>query len=81
MDEEIKKRFDRFCADAGMNATVAVNMFARAVLREKKIPFTIIGNDDPFYSIKNQARLLEAMDQLETGGGTAHELIEVEDNG
>lgn len=80
MDEEIKRRFDVFCADVGMNATVAVNMFARAVLREKRIPFEISGSDDPFYSIKNQARLREAMDQLEAGEGTAHELIEV-DNG
>jgi len=80
MDEEIKKRFDYFCADAGMNATVAVNMFARAVLREKRIPFEIIGNDDPFYSIKNQTRLIEAMDQLESGGGAVHELIEGEDD-
>ena len=80
MDEEIKKRFDVFCADAGMNATVAVNMFARAVLREKRIPFEITGRDDPFYSVKNQARLREAMNQLEAGGGTAHELIEVDDD-
>ena len=80
MDEEIKKRFDRFCADAGMNATVAVNMFARAVLREKRIPFTIVGNDDPFYSVKNQSRLCEAMEQLEAGGGVVHELIEIEEN-
>lgn len=79
MDEEIKKRFDVFCADAGMNATVAVNMFARAVLREKRIPFEISGSDDPFYSLKNQSRLREAMDQLESGGGTAHKLIEVDD--
>jgi DNA-damage-inducible protein J len=77
MDEDIKKRFDTFCSDAGMNASVAVNLFARAVLREKRIPFAITGNDDPFYSIKNQSRLREAMDQLEAGGGTAHELIEV----
>ncbi|MCL1852361.1 MAG: type II toxin-antitoxin system RelB/DinJ family antitoxin [Peptococcaceae bacterium] len=79
MDEEIKRRFDAFCADVGMNATVAVNMFARAVLREKRIPFEISGSDDPFYSIKNQARLREAMDQLEAGEGTARELIEVDD--
>jgi len=79
MDEDIKKRFDTFCADVGMNVTVAVNMFARAVLREKRIPFEITGNDDPFYSIKNQRRLREAMDQLESGGGTARELIEAED--
>ncbi len=76
MDEEIKKRFDTFCADAGMNTSVAVNMFARAVLREQRIPFEIIGSDDPFYSIKNQARLRESMQQLESGEGTEHELIE-----
>ena len=44
MDTDIKKRFDAFCADAGMNATVAVNMFARAVLREQRIPFEIAGS-------------------------------------
>ncbi len=76
MDEEIKKRFDAFCADAGMNTSVAVNMFARAVLREQRIPFEITGSDDPFYSIKNQIRLHESIQQLESGKGTEHELIE-----
>jgi DNA-damage-inducible protein J len=80
MDADIKKRFDAFCADAGMNATVAVNIFARAVLRERRIPFEIIGSDDPFYSAANQARLKAAMEQLESGKGTAHDLIEA-DNG
>ncbi|MDR2884933.1 MAG: type II toxin-antitoxin system RelB/DinJ family antitoxin [Deferribacteraceae bacterium] len=77
MDEDIKKRFDTFCADAGMNASVAINMFARAVLREQRIPFEIIGSDDPFYSIKNQARLRESIQQLERGDGVEHELIEI----
>lgn len=80
MDKEIKKRFDAFCADAGMNATVAVNMFARAVLREKKIPFEIAGSDDPFYSVKNQARLKEAMAQIEAGKGKPHDVIEDSDD-
>ena len=80
MDEEIKKRFDAFCADAGMNASVAVNMFARAVLREQRIPFEVTGSDDPFYSIKNQARLREAVKQLKCGEGQEHELIEDEDD-
>ena len=79
MDEDIKKRFDTFCADAGMNATVAVNMFVRTVLKQKRIPFEITGDDSPFFSMKNQQRLLEAMNQLESGGVTVHELIEVED--
>lgn len=76
MDAEVKRRFDAFCADAGMNASVAVNLFARAVLREQRIPFEITGNDDPFYSLKNQARLRESITQLEEGGGTERAMIE-----
>jgi DNA-damage-inducible protein J len=80
MDDDIKRRFMLFCSDAGMNVTIAVNLFVRAVLREKRIPFEIQGSDDPFYSLKNQARLAEAVAQLETGGGTARELIEPDDD-
>jgi DNA-damage-inducible protein J len=69
MDEDIKRRFDLFCADVGMNATVAVNMFARAVLREKRIPFEIAGAHDPFHSVKNQAILAKSIEDLEAGRG------------
>ncbi|MCD8089518.1 MAG: type II toxin-antitoxin system RelB/DinJ family antitoxin [Clostridiales bacterium] len=41
MDENLKKQFDLLCADLGMNATTAFNIFARTVVREKKIPFEI----------------------------------------
>ncbi len=54
-------------------------MFIRAVIREKKIPFDITGNDDPFYSKKNQARLRESIARLEAGLGVEHELIESDD--
>ena len=41
MDEGLKRQFDSLCAEFGMNATTAFNIFARAVVREKKIPFEI----------------------------------------
>lgn len=41
MDEDIKRRFDSFCADVGMNASVAVNLFVKTVIREQRIPFEI----------------------------------------
>lgn len=41
MDENLKKQFDILCSEFGMNATTAVNVFARAVVRERKIPFEI----------------------------------------
>ena len=41
MDETLKRQFDVLCADFGMNATTAFNVFARAVVRERRIPFEI----------------------------------------
>lgn len=41
MDETLKHEFDILCSDFGMNATTAFNVFARAVVREKRIPFEI----------------------------------------
>ena len=41
MDEQLKRQFDTLCADFGMNATTAFNIFARAVVRERKIPFEV----------------------------------------
>jgi DNA-damage-inducible protein J len=41
VDEEVKRRFEEFCSDVGINMSVAVNMFIRASLREQRIPFII----------------------------------------
>lgn len=65
MDENIKKQFDAFCAEVGMNTSVAINLFAKAVLRERRIPFEIALNDDPFYNEANLARLKKAIAQLD----------------
>ena len=47
IDENVKKSFDEFCAETGLNASVAVNMFVRAVLRSRKIPFEITDTVTP----------------------------------
>ena len=41
IDEDVKKDFEEFCYDVGMNVSVAVNMFAKAVIREQRLPFEI----------------------------------------
>ena len=41
MDEDLKRRFDSFCAEVGMNASVAFNLFVKTVIREQRIPFEI----------------------------------------
>lgn len=41
MDEALKKQFDALCQEFGMNASTAINVFARAVVRQRRIPFEI----------------------------------------
>lgn len=41
MDSDIKKRFDELCKDFGMSANTAFNIFARAVIKQERIPFEV----------------------------------------
>jgi DNA-damage-inducible protein J len=79
MDSEVKKQLDDFCAAVGMDAAVAVNMFARAVLREKRLPFEITTEADPFYSAANLAHLRRGVAALNGGKGVEHGIIEVDE--
>ncbi|WP_317855133.1 type II toxin-antitoxin system RelB/DinJ family antitoxin [Chakrabartyella piscis] len=80
MDENVKKQFDTFCSEVGINTSVAINMFAKTVIREQRIPFDIALKQDPFYNEANMARLKQSIAQMEATGGTVHELIEVSDD-
>ncbi len=41
IDEEVKKKLEKFCEEVGLNISVAVNMFAKAVIREQRLPFEV----------------------------------------
>jgi DNA-damage-inducible protein J len=41
IDEETKREFDIFCANVGMNITTAFNMFIKATLRTRELPFSV----------------------------------------
>jgi DNA-damage-inducible protein J len=53
VDEADKSAFDSFCNSLGLTTSAAINMYVKAVLRERRIPFEI-RQDDPFYSASNQ---------------------------
>ena len=44
MDENLKSDFEKMLADFGMNTSVAINIFARQVVYERRIPFSITRN-------------------------------------
>ena len=89
MDKDLKEQFEEFCSNMGMSMTTAFCVFAKAVVREKKIPFIIAVDDeieeeeidpnDPFYSPENMEILRKAIADLNAGKGKVHELIEVDD--
>lgn len=80
MDEELVDQLDEFCENVGLSIETAVNIFAKKVVREHSIPFTITDYSehsdmyDPFYSPENMAVLKESIAQLERGEGTLHEV-------
>ena len=78
MEDGLKKEFDNLCADFGMSMSTAITIFAKAVVRERKIPFEISASE-PFYSEKNQNYLMQSLVAYKEGKLTPHELIEVED--
>lgn len=77
MDENLKKQVEILFDDMGLNMTTAFTVFAKAVVRQGKIPFEIAA--DPFYSEINQKHLLKAIADLEAGNGKVHELVDEND--
>ena len=69
MDETLKKQFDTLCSDFGRTAATAINVFAKTVVRERRIPFEIASPEPTavqgitregalraFYMLREQAR-------------------------
>lgn len=53
MDGKLKEDFESLCETLGMNMTTAFNIFARAAVREQRIPFEVsaVKNCGSHYSI------------------------------
>ena len=77
VDENDKADFDTFCSSVGLTSSAAINIYVKAVLRERRIPFEI-KQEEPFFDADNQAYVLKSVRELRAGKGTAHELIEDE---
>jgi len=41
VDTDVKRGIEEFCEEVGMNVSTAVNLFFKAVLSQRKIPFEI----------------------------------------
>ena len=71
LEKDLKDELDILCDEIGMTVTTAFTIFAKKFVRERRLPFIV--DADPFYSEKNK----RSIEQLETKGGTVHEITEV----
>ncbi len=62
MDDALKEQCETLCQEFGMNMTTAINVFARAVVRERRIPFEISSPD----AIVTRNSALQAFQALRT---------------
>jgi len=81
MDEDLKKNMEQTCKEMGLSMTTAFTIFANKVTKEKRIPFEVAVEPDPFYSEANMNRLRIAIADAKAGKNmTEHELIEADDD-
>lgn len=78
MDADIKSQLDALCADVGMTSSTAINMFAKAFIRERRLPFEVVASD-PFYSESNMKHLQRSIQQLGEGQVITKTMEELEE--
>lgn len=75
LETELKQEFDSICKSMGMNANVAFNIFVRAVVNKRGIPFPVGSSEK-----KERAAGLAAFNKIRAQAETSthSELSEVE---
>ncbi len=72
VDDDVKKMAEQACSEIGISMSAAINIYLVKLGREHRIPFEVSG--DPFYSKENIERLKKSIAQMESTGGTVHEM-------
>lgn len=76
VDDDLKEDAEKLFNALGLNFSSAINIFISQAVREGGLPFAVTTKtgSDPFYSAENMARLRKSIDQMESTGGTVHEV-------
>jgi DNA-damage-inducible protein J len=77
-DDDMKMELDKMCDEMGMNLTTLFMIYAKKVLRDRKIPFEIAAPVDPFYSNDNMKQLTKSAQQIADGKVVVKTMEELE---
>ena len=70
IDAELKAEFDKLCDQFGMSANTAFNIYVKAVVRQRRIPFQIEG-DTLEETMEKGRRAFHEMRKAAAENGTA----------
>lgn len=65
IDSDVKSQFDELCNQFGMSVNTAFNIFVKAVVRSRSIPFSIRGNKTTLDLFMQQRKTTEASQEPE----------------
>ena len=82
VDEVTKKEFDNFCENVGLNATSAVNMFIKTVVRTRALPFivtdsTAVEQDNKVVMARMKDAILSMREQAKANGNADMTMDEI----
>ena len=81
MDERLKREMEQACKEMGLSMTTAFTIFANKVIKERRIPFEVAADPDPFFLEVNMKRLRKAAADAKSGKNmTEHDLIQINDD-
>ena len=79
VDDAVKKSAEQVCAEIGISMSAALNIYLTKIGRERRIPFELTADPDPFYSADNMTTLRRRAADAATGKNMhEHELIKVD---
>lgn len=80
MDAQLKRNLEEIGRQMGMNLTTMLTVCCKKIEQERRIPFEITADLDPFYSESNVRELKRRLDAIKNGTAKLeeHELIEVD---
>ncbi|MDE7262406.1 MAG: type II toxin-antitoxin system RelB/DinJ family antitoxin [Oscillospiraceae bacterium] len=78
MDAELKANVEDICQRMGMTLSTALTIFCKKMEQERRIPFEITADADPFYSESNIRYLEKKMEDYKAGRlkVAEHELLD-----
>ncbi len=80
MDEQLKKNVEDICQRMGMSLTTMLTICCKKIEQERRIPFDVTADPDPFYSESNVRELKRRLDDIKAGTARLeeHKLIEAD---